>query len=95
MDFFLGGTGEGKLNSGGFATACLQVITKGGSSILGHPGQTSVSGFDNPSTCSHSDDSGGAAAFFPTRTPRYIEGSFLVSRTGCAREHHGPCIEDV
>ena len=23
----------------------------------------------------------------------YIEGSFLVSRTGCAREHHAPCIE--
>ncbi len=23
----------------------------------------------------------------------YIEGSFLVSRTGCAREYHTPCIE--
>jgi hypothetical protein len=23
----------------------------------------------------------------------YIEGSFLVSRTGCDREHHTPCIE--
>jgi hypothetical protein len=23
----------------------------------------------------------------------YIEGPFLVSRTGCARERHGPCIE--
>jgi hypothetical protein len=22
-----------------------------------------------------------------------IEGSFLVSRTGCARERHAPCIE--
>jgi hypothetical protein len=23
----------------------------------------------------------------------YIEGPFLVSRTGCARERHTPCIE--
>ncbi len=23
----------------------------------------------------------------------YIGGQFLVSRTGCAREHHAPCIE--
>jgi hypothetical protein len=29
-----------------------------------------VSGFNNPSICSHSDDSGGAAALVPTRTPR-------------------------
>jgi hypothetical protein len=29
-----------------------------------------VSAFDNPSTCSHSDDSGGAAVFVPSRTPR-------------------------
>jgi hypothetical protein len=28
------------LSSGGFAAACLQTIAKGGSSILGHPGQT-------------------------------------------------------
>ncbi len=28
------------LISGGFAVACLQAIAKGGSSILGHPGQT-------------------------------------------------------
>ncbi len=28
------------LSSGGFAAACLQVIAKGGSSILGLPGQT-------------------------------------------------------
>ncbi len=28
------------LNSGGFAAACLQTIVKGGSSILGRPGQT-------------------------------------------------------
>ncbi len=30
------------LSSGGFTAACLQAITKGGSSILGHPGQTRV-----------------------------------------------------
>jgi hypothetical protein len=23
----------------------------------------------------------------------YIEGSFLVNRTGCTIEHHEPCIE--
>jgi hypothetical protein len=23
----------------------------------------------------------------------YIEGPFLVNRTGCVREHHTPCIE--
>ncbi len=94
-----------------------------------------VSGLDSPSTCSHSDDSGGAGVFVPPRTPRssgydffyahavyvvicymsiicyipviclvqsppqeavvvfgYIEGPFLVSRTGCARERHAPCI---
>ncbi len=28
------------LSSGGFTAACLQAIAKGGSSILGHPGQT-------------------------------------------------------
>jgi hypothetical protein len=28
------------LSSGGFAAACLQAIAKGGSSILGRPGQT-------------------------------------------------------
>ncbi len=28
------------LNSGGFTATCLQAIAKGGSSILGHPGQT-------------------------------------------------------
>jgi hypothetical protein len=30
------------LSSGGFATSCLQSIVKGGSSILGRPGQTRV-----------------------------------------------------
>jgi hypothetical protein len=30
------------LSRGGFTVACLQVIVKGGSSILGHPGQTRV-----------------------------------------------------
>jgi hypothetical protein len=73
-------------------------------------GVCEVSDFDNPSTCSHSDDSGGTDVFVPPRTPRssgyefyvvgmifyahagYIEGSFLVSRTGCVRERHAPCI---
>jgi hypothetical protein len=94
-----------------------------------------VSGFDNPPTCSHTDDSGGTVVFVPPRTPRtggmifythavyvvicymsivcyipviclvqsppqetvvvfgYIEGPFLVSKTGCVREHHAPYIE--
>ena len=30
------------LSSGGFTVACLQAIAKGGSSILGHPGETRV-----------------------------------------------------
>ena len=124
------------LDSGSFAATCLQDIVKGGSSILGRPGKAcDVSGFNNSSTCSNSDDSGGAAAPRSTRTPRssgydvyahvvyvvicymsiicympviclvqsppqeavvvfgYIEGPFLVSTTGCARECHAPCIE--
>ncbi len=35
------------LSSGGFASACLQDIAKGGSSILGHPGQTCVMSRDS------------------------------------------------
>ena len=99
------------------------------------PNTCDVPIFNNPSTCSHSDDSGGVAVLVPPRTPRstgmifyahvvyvvifymsiicympviclvqsppqeavvvfgYIEGSFLVSRTGCVRERHAPCIE--
>ena len=38
-----------------------------------------VSGFNNPSTCSHSDDSGGAAAFVPPRTPRSSGYDFLCT----------------
>jgi hypothetical protein len=39
------------LSSGGCAATCLQAIAKGGSSILGRPGQTrALFGFDNPST---------------------------------------------
>ncbi len=59
-----------------------------------------VSGFDNPSTCSHSDDSGGSAAFVPPRTPRSSGYDFLctcglccyflVRRTGYVRERHAP-----
>jgi hypothetical protein len=42
-----------------------------------------VSGFDNPSTCSHSDDSGGADAFVPPRTPRCIGYDFLCTYGLC------------
>jgi hypothetical protein len=39
------------LSSGGFTVACVQAIAKGGSSLLGRPGQTrALFGFDNPST---------------------------------------------
>ncbi len=38
-----------------------------------------VSAFDNPSTCSHSDDSGGADAFVPPRTPRSSGYDFLYT----------------
>ncbi len=69
------------LSSGGFAASCLQAIAKGGSSILGRPGQTRAmfSGFDKPSTCSHSDDSGGTAVFVPSRTPRSSGYDFLCT----------------
>jgi hypothetical protein len=69
------------LSSGGFTVACLQAISKGCSSILGHPGQTSAlfSNFDNPSTCSHSDVSGGVPVFVPSRTPRSSGYDFLCT----------------
>jgi hypothetical protein len=38
-----------------------------------------VSGFNNSSTCSHSDDSGGAAAPRSTRTPRSSGYDFLCT----------------
>jgi hypothetical protein len=125
------------LISGGFVATCLQTIVKGGSSILGLPGQTramsrasitrrpvhtltTVEGlcpsFHHglhgavgmilyahvvyvvicymsiicymPVICLvHSPPQESVVAF------GYIEGSFLVSRTACARERHTPCIE--
>jgi hypothetical protein len=66
------------LSSGGFVVSCLESIATGGSSILGRPGQT-FSGFDNPSTCSHSDDTGGVVAFVPPRTPRISGYDFLYT----------------
>ncbi len=125
------------LNSGGFATACLQVIGKGGSSILGFPGQTcatlQVSITRRPvhtlttvegllTSFLHGLHGAVGMIFYAhevyvvicymsiicymfviclVQSPSqetvvvlgYIEGSFLVSRTGCAREHHAPCIE--
>ena len=38
-----------------------------------------VSGSDSPSTCSHSDDNGGAAAIVPPRTPRSSGYDFLCT----------------
>jgi hypothetical protein len=69
------------LSSGGFAAACLQAIAKGGFSILGRPGQTRAmfSVFDKPSTCLHSDDTGGDAVFVPPRTPRSSGYDFLCT----------------
>ena len=125
------------LSSGSFAAACLQAIAKGGSSILGRPGQTCamfqastvrrpvhtlttveglLSSFRHGlhgtvgmvflCTCglccymlyvyymlyacymSSSEPSSEAVVVFG-----YIEGPFLVSRTGCTRELHAPCIK--
>ena len=125
------------LSSGGFAAACLQAIAKGGSSILGRPGQTramsrasttrrpvhtltTVEGLRPsfrhglhgavgmifyahavyvvicymsiicymPVICLVQSPPQEAVVVFG-----YIEGPFLVSRTGCARECHAPCIE--
>jgi hypothetical protein len=42
-----------------------------------------VLGFDNPSTWSHSDDSGGTAAFVPPRTPRSSGYDFLCTYGLC------------
>jgi hypothetical protein len=41
---------------------------------VNHIDTSDVSGFDNPPTCSHSDDSGGVAVFVPSRTPRNSGG---------------------
>jgi hypothetical protein len=71
------------LSSGGFVAACLLVIVKGGFSWTTWADVCNVSGFDNPSTCSHSDDSGGAAAFVPTRTPRSSGYDFLCTCDLC------------
>ncbi len=125
------------LNSGGFVVACLQVIVKGGSSILGRPGQTRVISRDSTTrrpihtlttveglwSSFHHGFHGAVRMIFYAhvvyvvicymsiicymhdiclvqRPPQeavvvfaYIEGPFLVSRTGCARERHAPCIE--
>jgi hypothetical protein len=88
------------LSSGGFAVACLQAIAKGGSSILGLPGQTrAMSRASTTHRPVHTLTTvEGAPVFVPPRTPRssgfgYIQGPFLVSKTGCARERHAPCIE--
>ncbi len=125
------------LSSGGFTAACLQAITKGGSSILGHPGQTRVMSRDSTTrrpvhtlttvegprlsfrhglhgevgmifyahavyvvTCYMSIICYMPVTCLVQSPPQeavvvlgYIEGSFLVSRTGCARERHAPCIE--
>jgi hypothetical protein len=69
------------LSSGGFAAACLQAIAKGGFLDPRTPWADAcdVSGFDNPPTCSHSDDSGGTAAFVPSRTPRSSGYDFLCT----------------
>jgi hypothetical protein len=97
------------LSSGGFAVECLQAIAKGGSSILGRPGQTRAM-FQASTTffahavyvvihymsiicymsviCLVQSPPQEALVVFG-----YMEGPFLVSRTGCAPEHHAPCIE--
>jgi hypothetical protein len=118
------------LSSGGFDTTCLQTISKGGSSILGRPGQTRA--MSRASTTRrpvhtlttveglcpsflHGLHGTVGMIFYAhymsiicymtviclVQSPPqeavvvfgYIEGPFLVSRTGCAREHHAPCIE--
>ncbi len=125
------------LSSGGFTVACLLVIVKGGSSILGRPGQTcAMSRASTTRRPVHTLTTveglwpsfrhglhGAVGMIFYTHViyvvicymsiicymsviclvqspPQeavvvlgYIEGPFLVSRTGCAREHHTPCIE--
>ncbi len=125
------------LNSGGFSAACLQTIAKGGSSILGHPGQTSAMSRASLTRrpvhtlatveglwplfrhglhgtvgmifyalvvyvviCYMSITCYMSVICLVQSPPQeavvvvgYIEGPFLVSRTGCSREHHTPCME--
>jgi hypothetical protein len=53
--------------------------------MLSNAGQTCAlfSVFDKPSTCSHSDDSGGTAVFVPPRTPRSSGYDFLCTYGLC------------
>jgi hypothetical protein len=127
------------LSSGGFTTACLQTIAKGGSSILGCPEQTCAMFQFQASTTglpvhTLTTVEGLLHSFLPglhgtvgmifyahvvyvvicyvsiicymsviclVQIPPqeavvvvgYIEGPFLVSRTGCGSERHAPCIE--
>ena len=69
------------LISGGFTSTCLQTIVKGGSSRLMLICYMSV-------ICLVQSPPQEAVVVFG-----YIEGPFLVSRTGCTRECHAPCIE--
>ncbi len=51
-----------------------------------------VSDFDNPPTCSHSDNSGGVAAFVPPRTPRISGYDFLCTCGLCCYMLHVYCM---
>ncbi len=78
--FFLGGWGRGRGDPG-----C--VLLRGFSQDERDPNSpvcviyymlSSGSGLDRPSTCSHSDDIGGAASFVPPRTPRSSGYDFFM-----------------
>ncbi len=100
--FFLGGRGR-------VTATCLQVITKGGSSILGRPGQTRVMFQVSTVRLIHIRSMLLYVIYLLyvicllclVQSPPqeavvvfgYIEGPFLVNRTDCACEHHATCIE--
>ncbi len=85
--FFLGGRGRGRgapgcvlLRSFCRTATCLQVIVKGGSSILGRPGQTRAM-FQASTTRRpvHTLTTVETVAFVPSRTPRSSGYDFLCT----------------
>jgi hypothetical protein len=81
---------RGGIFGGGFAAACLQAIAKGGSSILGRPGQTRAMSRDSTTrrpvhTLTTVE---GAAVFVPPRTPRSSGYNFVCTCGLCCYMLH-------
>ncbi len=81
MDVFLGGAGEGRTSSRMcVAEKFSQHERAPNSPVCVIYYMWSSGGFtDNPSTCSHSDDTGGTTVFVPSRSPRSSGYDFLCT----------------